>query len=110
MIVQRTKGISKFTSRLEYQEIQLVRTKFKEWIETFNPKVVTNHIDSLKNSRLRIYHSFECLLASGMRIGELAGLNFQTHKVIRVIQSEVCQKSIVEIIINTEKTCKKREV
>jgi hypothetical protein len=61
-------------------------------------------------SRLRIYHCFEALLSSGMRIGELTSIKFNTSPAHRFIYSKLNSQQYAEIIINTEKTCKKREI
>jgi hypothetical protein len=45
-----------------------------------------------------------------MRVGELVNIDFQNCLVNRFIKSEIHNEIMVEIIINTEKTKKKREV
>jgi hypothetical protein len=76
----------------------LIREKFQEWIKIHNPNIVPNYIQFVEHSRTRIYHCFECLLASGMRIGELSGINFLNHKIIKRSWSEICQKENIEIV------------
>ena len=53
---------------------------------------------------------FETLLCYGMRIGELASINFRDNPVHRIIESKIYGIDKAEININTEKTCKKREI
>lgn len=55
-------------------------------------------------------HVFESLLCSGMRLGELMSIDFSKNPANRVVESNLSGKKFAEIIINTEKTCKKREV
>jgi intergrase/recombinase len=64
----------------------------------------------IRESRKRIYHCFEALLCSGMRLGELVSIPFDVFPAHRVIYDNFSKTSLVEIIINTEKTCKKREI
>ena len=64
----------------------------------------------VKHKRLGYYYVFETLLCSGMRIGELASINFRTNPAHRIIESKISGNGKAEIIINTEKTCKKREI
>ena len=45
-----------------------------------------------------------------MRIGELASINFRDNPVHRIIESKISGIDKAEFIINTEKTCKKREI
>jgi hypothetical protein len=61
-------------------------------------------------SRTRIYHCFEALLCSGMRIGELCSIDFESKPHHRIVYSSINRTYLAEIIINTEKTCKKREI
>ena len=64
----------------------------------------------IRHKRLGYYYVFETLLCSGMRIGELASINFRTNPAHRIIESKISGCDKAEIIINTEKTCKKREI
>jgi hypothetical protein len=45
-----------------------------------------------------------------MRGGELAKIDFMNQKINRAIMCNYNNKQYYEIIINTEKTCKKREI
>jgi integrase len=45
-----------------------------------------------------------------MRVGELCNINFQNNPGHRVLLNKFINEKVVEIIINTEKTCKKREI
>ena len=49
-------------------------------------------------------------LCSGMRIGELASINFRANPVHRIIESKISGCDKAEIIINIEKTCQKLEI
>ena len=108
-IVSRPNEISKFTTRLTNKEISYVRKKYKEWI---NEKLtcVKNLQELIRHKRLGYYYVFETLLCSGMRIGELASINFRANPAHRIIESKISGCDKAEIIINTEKTCKKREI
>lgn len=64
----------------------------------------------IRHKRLGYYYVFETLLCSGMRIGELASINFRANLAHRIIVSKISGCDKAEIIINTEKTCKKREI
>jgi hypothetical protein len=45
-----------------------------------------------------------------MRLGELCDIDFKTNPASRFIVSKFSNTSCAEVIINTEKTCKKREI
>jgi hypothetical protein len=45
-----------------------------------------------------------------MRSGELASINFASQIINRTVKSYFSDKQVYEVIINTEKTHKKREV
>jgi hypothetical protein len=45
-----------------------------------------------------------------MRVGELCSIDFTKDPASRIIKSRFSNTNSAEIIINTEKTCKKREV
>jgi hypothetical protein len=45
-----------------------------------------------------------------MRVGELASIDFSTNPAHRIVHSSIHNEQMVEIIINTEKTRKKREI
>ncbi len=110
MIDDRPGEVSKFTTRLEMNEIILIREKFKQWINEKSLNVVDNKVNYIRHSRTRIFHCFEILLGSGMRIGELVAIPFNKDPAHRVIWSSLNKQYLAELIINTEKTCKKREV
>jgi integrase len=101
---------SHFTTRLDAKQINIIKTKFNEWITYEHPNVIQNKIHALKHSHERIYHCFETLLKSGMRVGELVSINFKDCPAHRFIKSKLHNEIMAEIIINTEKTRKKREV
>ncbi|MCQ3908857.1 MAG: hypothetical protein MJ200_05005 [Mycoplasmoidaceae bacterium] len=69
-----------------------------------------NYVKAVRVNRIKYYYVFETLLCSGMRIGELTSINFSQLPAHRVITSEISGEKLAEIIINTEKTCKKREI
>ena len=108
-IVSRPNEISKFTTRLTNKEISYIRKKYNEWINE-DLTTISNLKENVRHKRLGYYYVFEALLCSGMRIGELASINFRANPAHRIIESKISGNDKVEIIINTEKTCKKREI
>lgn len=102
--------ISKLTTRLTTDDIELIRKKYKEWISEPIDNGVPNYVKSVRESRMKYYLVFETLLSSGMRIGELASIPFKQLPAHRIIKSPISKQECAEIIINTEKTCKQREV
>ncbi|MCQ2748146.1 MAG: hypothetical protein MJ223_02720 [Mycoplasmoidaceae bacterium] len=66
-------------------------------------------MEHIKNTRIKLFYVFETLLCSGMRIGELTSIVFNKNLPNRIITSKISGNKLVEIIINTEKTCKMRE-
>ena len=108
-LVSRSHEISKFTTRLTKQDIVLIRQKFQEWIKLDDRLIDGKECYSLYPKR-RLMHVFESLLCSGMRLGELLSIKFSTSPAHRIVKSSISGKEFAEIIINTEKTCKKREV
>jgi len=108
-MVTRTHEISKFTTRLTKEDIVLIRQKFQEWIKLDDKLIDGKEAYALYPKR-RLMHVFESLLCSGMRVGELISIKFSTNPAHRIVKSSISGKEFAEIIINTEKTCKKREV
>lgn len=103
--------ISKLTTRLSIEDVKLIRQKYQEWI--FEPinNGVPNYVKAVREGRMKYYMVFETLLTSGMRIGELAAIPFLRFPCHRIVQSKITSNiKCAEIIINTEKTCKQREV
>jgi hypothetical protein len=45
-----------------------------------------------------------------MRLGEFTSIDFRIQTIKREIQSNLTKEVFYEIVINTEKTCKKREI
>ena len=79
-IVSRPNEISKFTTRLTNKEISYIRKKYNEWINE-DLTTISNLKENVRHKRLGYYHVFETLLCSGMRIGELASINFRANPV-----------------------------
>ena len=86
--------ISKFTTRLTNKETSYVRKKYNEWINK-DLTCVKNLQELIRHKRLGYYYVFETLLCSGMRIGELASINFKANPTHRIIESKIsgCDKS-----------------
>ncbi|GMO16957.1 MAG: hypothetical protein Ta2E_08230 [Mycoplasmoidaceae bacterium] len=110
LIITRPKEISKTTTRLDLEEINWIKSRFRSWFAADLEKQLPNKQKSVILSRMRIYHVFNTLINSGMRIGELCAIDFKNLHNFRIIESQIIGKSCVEIIINCEKVCKKREV
>lgn len=106
----RPAEISKFTTRLTKTEIDEIRAKYYEWINDPLPQLEINRAEYIRKQRLRYYLCFEALLCSGMRIGELCSIDWKKRPAHRLIRSNISGSELVEIIINTEKVCKKREI
>jgi len=108
-INSRSHEISKLTTRLTTIEIDYARVKLLDWIMNAND-INNNTAKYIKLSRIRFYYVFEALLYTGMRIGELASINFAKTRLNRYVKSDISGHKYAEIIINTEKSCKKREI
>jgi site-specific recombinase XerD len=72
--------------------------------------MIPNKLESVKHARLKLLHCFKILLSSGMRVGELVNIDFTRDPCQRIVTSILDKSQMAEIIINTEKTCKKREI
>lgn len=105
----RPHEVSKFTTRLTQKDIELARTKILDWIKDAN-NIKNNTKQYIKLTRIRFFYLFEALLYTGMRAGELASIDFKSIHLNRFVSSDISHDKYAELIINTEKTCKKREV
>lgn len=104
----RVGEISKLTTRLDLNQISIVKNKIIMWC---NENIHNVSIQELTaKARWTIYYVFMALLSSGMRIGELCSIDWGKKPLNRVLESKFSRKKFVEIIINSEKTCKQREV
>jgi integrase len=101
---------SHFTTRLDKNEINFIKAKFEEYIKYDHLSVLVNKWNALKYSHLRIYHCFLTLIQSGMRVGELVSIDFRADPGRRQMHSILHKDTMVEIVINTLKTKKKREI
>jgi integrase len=109
-IESRPGEISKFTTRIDHYQISLIRQKFYEWINLDCKNMIKNKVEHVKLCRLKIYHAFEALLCSGMRIGEFCNIDWSKSPAHRFSNSQIDSSVRAEIVINTEKTCKQREI
>ncbi|MDR2567755.1 MAG: site-specific integrase [Mycoplasmataceae bacterium] len=103
------KEFSKNITRLTCAEIDSLHKKFKEWINNVE-NVIPNNRENLRKSREKIYHVFNALVNSGMRIGELCSINFTKDCQARFLKNQYTDGEIAEIVITTEKTHRKREI
>ena len=96
-IVSRPNEISKFTTRLTNKEISYIRKKYNEWINE-DLTTISNLKVNVRHKRLGYYYVFEALLCSGMRIGELASINFRANPAHRIIESKISGNDKLELI------------
>ncbi|MDR0341466.1 MAG: site-specific integrase [Mycoplasmataceae bacterium] len=110
LIISRPREISKFTTRLDIREIKQLDNLFIKWINDVG-KILPCKKEAVKLARERIYHVYKTLINSGMRIGELCSIDFSKLKDnVRILKNIYTNSKVTEIIINTEKTYKKREI
>jgi intergrase/recombinase len=110
LIEGRPKEISKLTTRLDKEQILEIKEKLSLWSKDID-RILPCKQKATIVSRLRIYHTFCILVNSGMRIGEFVSIDFKIDiSKLRTIESRITGEKFVEMIINTEKTKKKREI
>jgi hypothetical protein len=59
---------------------------------------------------MKLLHTFNILVSTGMRLGEFTAIDFTKQSIKREIKSNFSNSVFYEIVINTEKTKKNREV
>jgi integrase len=108
-IIHVPSEISKFTTRLDLCDLDEIYKQFDLWIKNLDT-TLDNKKETIRHSRTRILHCFKALVMSGMRIGELVSIDFMHNPAHRFVENRKTHERFAEIVINTEKVCKKREI